>query len=338
MTCETRAKRALLVAYFIRGQNQPVAAESGFEVTWVAYDLHVPHAVTVDEDGYIYVSNTGEANVKIYDSDGNEDRLLEMTTDEGDPPQFYGPYGIAVDDSRDKVYICDYSWRGVRVVDKGGQLLYNLPNDPADLKSVEPAADFDPYGVALTDDTVYISATDGIYLFNADDGSFITRWGSQGEDAGQFSYPNGIAVDHDNGNLYVADTLNRRVVALTPEGQVRWMLGSPDVEGQITSPFSLPRGITVQDGTLFITDTFAHQVVVLDEDGHLITTMGERGTGDTHFNLPEGLVSKPDRNLYIVDRGNNRVVAWHLASDFEGSSNPVAPSIQKQYQDALQTF
>jgi sugar lactone lactonase YvrE len=330
---------ALLVAYFVRGQTQPVAAESGFEVMWVAYGLHAPHAVAVDGDGYVYVSNTGDANVKVYDSDGNEDRRLEMTVDEGDPPQFYSPYGIAVDDERDQIYIADYSWRGVRVVDKGGQLLYNLPRDPNDIKSVPGGADFVPYGVALLDDKVYISAKDGIYVFEADGGAFVKRIGNgQGADAGQFNFPNGIAADPDTDTIFVTDTLNRRIVALTSDGQVKWMLGTPDVAGQITSPFSLPRGITVKDGLLYISDTFAHEIMVLDEDGQLLAIMGERGTGDTQFNFPEGLASKSDRVLYIVDRGNNRVVAWQLAPDFEGSANPIAPSERKKFEDSLQTF
>lgn len=41
-------------------------------------------------------------------------------------------------------------------------------------------------------------------------GNFITKWGSGGGGEGQFSYPNGLAVDL-SGSVYVADSGNDRI-------------------------------------------------------------------------------------------------------------------------------
>ena len=38
------------------------------------------------------------------------------------------------------------------------------------------------------------------------DGNFITKWGSEGTEDGQFDFANGVAVD-SAGNVYVADMI-----------------------------------------------------------------------------------------------------------------------------------
>ena len=228
-------------------------------------------------------------------------------------PQFYAPYGIAIDIDSNKVYVCDFNWRGVRVVESSGKLLYNLPRDPKAFKGI--GADFIPYGVALMGDRVYVAAKDGVYIFD-NEGKYIERWGQKGDKRVQFNFPNGIATDPDHEVIYVTDSLNRRLVALEPSGKVKWTLGAPDVEGQIISPLQLPRSVTVGPyGLVLVSDTFSHRIDVFDKDGKLVSVFGERGTNDYELNFPEGMALTADRRLYIVDRGNNRLQAWRLASE-----------------------
>jgi DNA-binding beta-propeller fold protein YncE len=40
--------------------------------------------------------------------------------------------------------------------------------------------------------------------------SFITKWGSRGTEDGQFTHPQGAALD-SSGNVYVADGSNNRI-------------------------------------------------------------------------------------------------------------------------------
>lgn len=46
-------------------------------------------------------------------------------------------------------------------------------------------------------------------------GNFITKWGSYGEDAGQFKVPEHLAVDSE-GRVYVSDRKNENIQVFEP--------------------------------------------------------------------------------------------------------------------------
>jgi len=49
-----------------------------------------------------------------------------------------------------------------------------------------------------------------VSVFN-ETGTYITSFGSEGNGEGRFRQPQGITVDHENGAIYVVDSLNHRV-------------------------------------------------------------------------------------------------------------------------------
>ena len=50
------------------------------------------------------------------------------------------------------------------------------------------------------------------------DGTFVTKWGSQGSADGELANPNSLAVD-SSGFVYVADNNNNRVQKFTTDGE-----------------------------------------------------------------------------------------------------------------------
>lgn len=275
------------------------------------HGLNTPLGVGTDADARIYVSNTASGEVIVYDQDGIEVRKLNDARDQnGEILRFYSPKGIAVDNETEKLYVCDYNWRGVRVFTKAGDFLYNLPRDPNDIP-LDPEYGFAPYDVAVGKDRVYVVSKDGIYVFDSQ-GAYLDHWGTRGNQVGQYDFPNGIAVDRESGNIFVADSNNRRVVSLTGDGSVRWILGTETLESAV-SVFELPRSVAVgPDGLVYVADVLTHRIFVIDQDGNLVSAFGERGTADGQFNFPESLAVAANGRMYVADRANNRVQIWQL--------------------------
>jgi len=69
------------------------------------------------------------------------------------------------------------------------------------------------------DDFIYIADTknDQIQKFSSD-GQFVAKWGSKGDEKGQFLLPCGIEID-SSGFVYVADSGNNRIQKFTGDGK-----------------------------------------------------------------------------------------------------------------------
>ncbi len=324
---------AILLFLLMRKKAESQIVTEGFTYIGSINGLSTPLAVATDGNQNIYVSNTGVGQVTVYNRDGNKKFDINNTTDEaGKPLKFNGPYGIAVDDVHNKMYVCDYTWRGVRVLDKDGHFLYNLPKDPkTDLKN-NPNIGFEPFGVAVAGDRVFVSGQDGLFIFDSD-GNYIEHLGTYGNGKGQFEFADAIAVDPKTKNIFMADTLNRRITCLTMDGKLRWTLGSPDKNGQVTSPLQLPRGIAVgPDGLVYVSDTFAQKIIVLDQNGNLKSMFGNRGVQASEINFPEGIAITSTRRMYIDDRENGRVQIWQLADPLPAASTKDVTNFAKDLQ------
>jgi hypothetical protein len=82
-------------------------------------------------------------------------------------------------------------------------------------------------------------------------GTFIAKWGTSGASDGQFSSPQGIAVD-SSGNVYVADSGNNRIQKFTSTGTFIEACGT---SGTGDGEFSSPSGVAVDSaGNMYVAD------------------------------------------------------------------------------------
>ena len=138
----------------------------------------------------------------------------------------------------------------------------------------------------------------------------------------QLSVPAGLTFDAD-GNLYIADRDNHRVRKVDRKGIITTVAGngtagfSGDGGPATRASLNLPSGVVVDDkGNLYIADRSNNRVRVVNRKGIIKTFAGNGRDGYHGDNMPAlkatldkpfGLALDKDHNLYIADRGNNRI-------------------------------
>ncbi|HEU4354381.1 MAG TPA: hypothetical protein VFT27_02215 [Actinomycetota bacterium] len=288
-----------------------------------------PLAVTWDDAGNVWISNTGQGRVDQFTRDG---AFVRSVGSEAGPGKLTSPYGLTVDPTTDRTYVADPGAGFVQVYSAStGGYVTHFPADDQDLE-VFGEDGFVPYDVETVGGRVVVTSNDGIYFFD-ESGHVVSRWGGwthkgksiRGADPGMFNFPDALTVDPVTGRIYVADSLNRRVVALGAEGRWLWVSGIGDEDGQIKSFWQLPRGIEIgPDGNLYVVDTFradqegmgTGHLVVLSPEGELLSEFGRTGSSDGSFAFPEQIAAGPDGLWALADRENNRVVIFELKTPY----------------------
>jgi hypothetical protein len=106
-------------------------------------------------------------------------------------------------------------------------------------------------------------------------GTFITKWGTNGASNGQFSGPQGIAVD-SAGNVYVADSGNNRIQKFTSAGTFTEACGSfGTADGEFSGPGDLALDST---GNLYVADSLNDRI---QKFGSAAAPVANAGTDQT---------------------------------------------------------
>ncbi len=134
----------------------------------------------------------------------------------------------------------------------------------------------------------------------ATNGAFIWKSGATGSGNGQFSTPAEVATD-SNGRVWVAEQGNSRAQALSQGNGsyvTSWAAGSS------------PSGIAVDTASNVIVANAFGTVRKYTPAGVQIATYGSAGGGPDQYSLPTGVATDSANNVYIVDRGHNRVLKF----------------------------
>jgi DNA-binding beta-propeller fold protein YncE len=139
-----------------------------------------------------------------------------------------------------------------------------------------------------------------------------------GSGRGQFNQPRGVAVNLGDGTIFVVDSANGRVQRFDASGEFLGAWGGPEssVTFEVTAEGLGPTGIEVGfDGLVYVADTWAHRIVVLNAEGQVVREFGTFGDTVDSPNAEDqpGVFFGPRdvavtaNEIYVVDTGNERV-------------------------------
>lgn len=158
----------------------------------------------------------------------------------------------------------------------------------------------DPQGLCSDGEgRLYIAdaGTDRIAVWQRD-GSYLQSLGGTGSDVGKFARPADVDVDED-GFIYVADMLNRRIQKLSPDGL-------PCLE--ITEGLIQPVGVAVNAAQeIFAVDFETNRLCKFNADGTRLSSLPAAKSTSGLFQGPGDVRVGPDGRIYVSDRQNLRV-------------------------------
>ncbi len=153
-------------------------------------------------------------------------------------------------------------------------------------------------------------------------------FGSAGEEAGQFAFPRGIAVDQESGDVYVVDEESNRVEKFDAAGNFLlawgWSVADGHTEalqtcttncfaglgGAGAGQFQQPDGVAIDNdllsashGDVYVVDSRNSRVEKFDAAGNFLLSFGTQGAGPGQFNFAEGgsVAVGAAGNVYVGD-------------------------------------
>lgn len=130
--------------------------------------------------------------------------------------------------------------------------------------------------------------------------------GHKGSGAGEMESPRGVAVGK-NGDVYVADMMNNRVLHFDANGQFKSVIGRPTAIKGKGKPGELeePSGVAVDaQDNVYVADTWNGRIQKFDAKGKPVA---EYGGARYSFYSPRNVALDASGNLYVADTGNSAV-------------------------------
>lgn len=281
-----------------------------------AEGLLFPFAIASDGAGKVYVTDIGKFNVTVFDFTLRDTHILGAGAAE---TLLEKPSGIDLDESGN-IYVGDMNKMKIVVFNKDEKPLKVLELAGV-VKSVASfRIDKQRKRIVIPDTKghqIVIVDYDGnpiktIVLFKNSDGSMDG-----------FRFPNALDID-SQGNIIVADTVNARVVRLTPDGDFISTIG---IRGDTVGTVDFVKGVAVDsDGHIYMTDFRANRLQVFNDKGQTLMAIGDKGLKDNigSFNTPSNIYIDKNDTIYVSETIAHRFqILQYITKDYL-ARNPIS--------------
>ena len=271
-----------------------------------------PNAIMQHSDGNIYVSDTDNDRIQVFD--GTTHAYISQFGSRGSGNgQFSDPSDIMQHTNGD-IYVVDTGNRRVQIFDGTAPHAFKAKFGSAGLGDGQFRF---PRGIMQhTNGDIYVtdSSKPDIQIFDGTSHAYKGKFGGAGSVNGDINSPRGI-MQHSNGDIYVVSSGNARVVTFDGTSYAfKSQFGSVgSTDGQFVSVRSIMQH---SNGDIYVTGIGNHNIQIFDGTSHAFKAkIGSRGNANGQFEAPEDIMQHSNGDLYITDTGNDRVQTFRDLSN-----------------------
>ena len=270
--------------------------------------MQTPFGIASNGQGLVYVSDTHDKSVRIFDfNQGEIGQLSRMTA-------FDTPAGLDVD-RQGNLYVADAGKALIMVFSAEHKPLFTFGE-----KVLQR-----PAYIEVDDRRGRVYVSDGVQHFVAVfdlQGKFLFKFGARGNVDGHFYSPQGLALSPDGESLVVADMFNARIQVFTPDGKFLSKFGK---RGDQVYQFEQPKDVAFDSaGNLYVIDSRKSNMTVYNLAGEvlLVTGMGAATAHPMGFSAPKSVFIDTADRIFVAESLNRRFSIWQFMSESYRRSNP----------------
>lgn len=255
-------------------------------------DLAEPRGVAFDRrTGEVWVADTRNHVLGVFTPEG----VPLFTT--GASRHVREPARVAVD-PKGRLLVLDNDRSRIKLLSYRGEYLGDLELPGIGDNALFGALAFD------TDGNLYVGENEsGQVLVFGPDLKPRLRFGSRGDEEGQFQSIAGIAADREL--IFVVDHQVKPVQVFDRRGNYVRGWGAHDFGVQ---NFSLPEAVALDSkGRVFVIDALRHEIKLFDREGQFLDRFGGLGRRAGNISFPVDVAIDAQDRLYVVEKGNARV-------------------------------
>ena len=124
--------------------------------------------------------------------------------------------------------------------------------------------------------------------------------------------PTGVAINHEQQWLYVADTAEDNIKVYSLDGTLLRTIGV----GTGAVQFNAPTFLSYADGKLYVSYTLNARIQILSETGEPLDKIGQRGLYIGNLTRPKGVAVGSEGIIYVVESYYDHLLIFDREGNF----------------------
>lgn len=261
--------------------------------------LSLPSDVAVADDGNIYIVDSGNHRVAVFNEDG--DSVSYISGKGSQQNEMMNPLGIDV--AGNNIFVADKDNHRIQVFDTNGSYKDSI--------SIREGGELiRPVDIAVNTDSrlIYVTGNNNHKVMAYDyTGNLLRQWGGEGTNNGELRFPATISL-YDK-KIYVVDVLNSRVQVFNSQGELETIVGE---WGVLPGQLFRPKGVAHDTkGNVYVGDSYLGVIQVFSTDTRFQYVLG-KADAPYKFTSPAGIAIDKHNRLYVCEMLGNKVSVFQL--------------------------